>query len=278
MKKRGKGFVRKILECVSGEKRQWIPEKSEEKQIRTEEAGADKTQAEKPEKKDYKFMGIAWKCEMGDMEAMIELAEWFRSRFSPKLEELVAAYEESSDDNRREVLQGFLQDYVRNSPDDSFYGKAYMMWIVRAALYGNARAEKIMEKCPYYETGAYVPCRMFSPMGRYFQSYWASNSLRELGLLQFPEGKTDCGLVSLNKKGYFDFYYVSWYSPPDEDGFGREEEYEDIYYDEFFNRIRTENVEEIEEELVKLENRRERYWAVPENDAAARKYRKRQIH
>lgn len=47
----------------------------------------------------------------------------------------------------------------------------------------------------------------------------------------------DCRLLYDVDKRIFDLLYFSDYEPPDEDGFGTEYEYDDIYFDEFFCRL-----------------------------------------
>lgn len=93
-----------------------------------------------------------------------------------------------------------------------------------------------------------------------------------MGFLDFDFDKTDCRLISLNEWGYYIFLYVSYYDPADDDGFGMEIEYDELFFDEFFNKIPVEKESEIEPALAKLRQTRGKYWDNPHNCSKTRKY------
>ena len=223
-------------------------------------------------KRNEDFVRLAGQCAMGDTESMMELAEWFRSGFEPGLEAVISAYEENPDEINCEKLK----KYINNLSNGSLSIDAYTFWIGRAALYGNEKAGEMIKRYAYYDTRSYsfMPRKLFSPGNRGFTDYWFSDTLFQFGLVEIPRGETDCRLCTIKENGCFNFYYVSWYCPADEDGFGREMEYTDIYYDEFFKRIPARDEEEIQSGLLKIKEERERYWQVSENNAQMRKYKK----
>lgn len=218
---------------------------------------------------DKKFISLAKRCAMGDIEAMYGLAEWFRYGFTRELKGLADAYEKTPDSSHLEELK----EYLYGKPDEVKISlKAYMMWMVRAALYGHKEAGSIVERCAYYRDEAYLPLKVFLPGKNECIKYLSSKTLYNLGFLDFDFNKTGCRLISLNEWGYYIFLYVSYYDPADDDGFGMEMEYDEIYFDEFFNRIPVEKESGIESELAKLRQAREKYWNDPDNYSKTRKY------
>lgn len=214
---------------------------------------------------------LAQLCKMGDIIAMIDMAYYFRDRCSEPLRQLLDAYE------LRPVKENEFRliAYLGEHPQDENTAEVYMMWLVRAALYGNEEAQMQIDRCPAYKWKAYIPYRMLTGEGSSFIKFWSSASLWKMGLIDMERGRTDCSLLFNMKRGYFVFEYVSDYEPPDEDGFGAEWEYEDIYYDEFFCRIPTKSKEEISQQQLILEKARDVYWQDPAHDALNRRYRRR---
>ena len=115
--------------------------------------------------------------------------------------------------------------------------KAYMMWVVRAALYGSGDAAELIEKCSLYKKLAYIPYDMFTGKSKDYISIWKSTVLYEIGFIDVPQEYEECHLSFDADKRIYDLHYLSDYEPPDEYGFGAEWEYDDIYFDEFFCRL-----------------------------------------
>lgn len=222
-----------------------------------------------------KILELANRCKMGDIEAMLDMAQFFKSCCSEYTRERIDAYEtEPTEENAWKIL---YQNRSSASADKTS-AKAYMMWIIRAAVYGNAEAEKLLERCAYYksyEDGEFLSYKMLTNEEEY--KIWASDFLWQAGIVDMVyEHEGDCGMIFCKKKGYFLFRYAAdLLCEADETGFGEEREYENACYNEFFCRIPKRGETSISQKLVLLENERDEYWEVPEHNAKKRKYRKR---
>lgn len=219
---------------------------------------------------DYKVTELANLCKMGDIAAMSDMAYHFKDCCTESLRSLLDAYE-LEPDVEREIL---LKEYLRKHGHEEKPAQVYMMWLVRAALYGNEEAQRLIDRCPYYKQKAFIPYDMLTGEGDFIQ-FWDSDSLWKMGLIDMQRGCTDCSLSYEVKDGYFVFSYVADYEPPDEDGFGAEWDYEHIYYDEFFCRIFVNSREDVKRQMQVLESGRENYWMDSAHDAENRKYRKK---
>lgn len=218
-----------------------------------------------------KVTELANRCKMGDITAMMDMAYFFRNRCTEPLQALLDAYEmQPIEENENRIRQ-----HLREHFHEEETAQGYMMWLVRAALYGNEQAGQMVERWPYYKSDAYISYDMFTSKKHPFKKIWTSNFLWKIGLIDIPGGYEDCGLTVYGDKGYFDFWYVDNYFPPDEDGFGAEWDYSSIYYDEFFCRLPVNSEEGIPDALKTLEKVREEYWNDPARNAKERKYRKR---
>ena len=78
--------------------------------------------------------------------------------------------------------------------------------------------------------------------------------------------------------GIFPGYYLADYIPADSDGFGREDDYEDIYYDEFFNRLYASNLPAARAQAECLAQKRRAYWEDPAHDREHRMYKRLLSH
>lgn len=178
---------------------------------------------------NQKKIRLAEACKNGETMAMYEMAFMMRSQCNPEEIELLKRYEaEPSQENAEKIS-------IRKNL--SLMAEAYMMWMVRAALYGYTDASELLEKCPLYKRLAYIPLDMIVENTGDFISIWNSNILYNMGFIDVPRDYTDCRLTYDADKKIYDLCYVSYYEPPDEDGFGAEWEYDDIYFDEFFRRL-----------------------------------------
>ena len=254
----------------AGKKRQENGEGKEQKKT-TDEQPESRTATVKSSKNNYedsRFAQMAELCKMGDIIAMIDMAHFFKDRCTEPLRNLLDAYE-SEPAGENEIR---LMEYLRYGGGPA---RAYMMWLVRAALYGNEEAQLLIDRCPYYKKKAFIPYNMLTGEGYPFIKFWGSDTLWEMGLVDMKRGYTDCSLRFDAKRGYFVFEYVSDYDPPDETGFGAEWDYENVYYNEFFCHIPTKSIDEIPKHLLILEKDREAYWQDAAHDAPGRKYRRK---
>lgn len=176
-----------------------------------------------------KKIRLAKACRSGDAAAMYKMAYILRSRCKPEEIELLKRYEaEPSQEHAKKIC---------TRKNLSLMAKAYMMWLVRAALYGSSAAAKLLEQCPIYKDLAYIPYDMITKKDMEYITLWNSSTLYEIGFIDVPKECTDCQLYYDPDKKIYDLHYVSYYDEPDEDGFGAEWEYDDIYFDEFFCRL-----------------------------------------
>lgn len=210
-------------------------------------------------------------CKMGDIVAMWELAYFFRGRCEKPLQKLLDAYEADPVQQNEEAIKNYL--HVHNQKCSMV--KAYMMWLVRAAAYGNQNANLLIENCPYYQGEAAFFNTFHTSEDSQSISIWESDSLWNIGMIDMVRGYTDCQIKFCREKGYYDFLYVESYYPPDETGFGEEWNYENAYYDEFFCLIPTANKKMISQKLLILEQERKAYWDETKHQASERKYKKR---
>ncbi len=218
---------------------------------------------------DFGFERMAALCKMGDIAAMADMAYFFRNRCSESLQRLLEVYERQPVQENVDAIEAF----AAKAEKDGIVARAYMMWLVKASLYGNESAGKLIDKCPYYKKKAYIPGEVLAGDGKESVKFWSSDSLWEIGLTDTKRNCTDCSFYYDKKKNCFVLMYVSDYEPPDEDGFGAEWEYENIYFDEFFCRVPATGQEDIPKQLLVLEKEREAFWKNPRHDAPNRKYR-----
>lgn len=172
---------------------------------------------------------LAEACKNGDVAAMYKMAFVMRDHCKPEEIELLERYEDESSWEHAEK--------IRIQKNLSRWAKAYMMWLIRAAVYGSSAAAELLEKCPLYKKLAFIPYDMIIKRNRQCINIWSSTFLYEIGFIDVPTGYTECQLLYDTERRIYDLCYVSDYEAPDEDGFGAEWEYEDIYFDEFFRYL-----------------------------------------
>lgn len=211
---------------------------------------------------------LAELCKMGDAAAMYDLACLWLGAFSQEERLLIQRYEA---DPTPETLRP-LQEYM-NQHRGYIKFEYYTMWVIRAVVYGHPKAKAILDRCPYYKDKAYIPYKFYTA-SRTTEPFWSSDLFYKAGFCDVIRGSEDCGLSFHRDDGYFDFYYVSDYEPPDEDGFGSETEYTSVFYDEFFRKIPVRcnaTHQEVLLGLKKVEAAREAFWKA-QADCSQRKY------
>ena len=207
---------------------------------------------------------------MGDASAMYGMACLILKNLPSEPRDLILAYESDPSNETQSALWTYMDSH-RTSYETNYY----MMWMIRAALYGNEKAAAVLEKCFIYKTLAFIPYKLYV-YDRASEPFWSSEMFYDAGFCDIIRKKEDCGLVIHKKLGYIEFYYVSYYEPPDEDGFGSETEYESVYYDEFFRRLPLRSnatADEILRALKKADVEREAYWKA-QADRDERKYKR----
>lgn len=230
--------------------------------------------------KEARFARLAEQCRMGDMEAMFEMALWHREYCKQEERQVLSAYEEQPEDAE---TQKAVVEAVRCRIGYSI--KYYSLWLVRSALYGNWKGQKALERYGIYRELSLIPEWMMAPLDsltdeerqkrkRHGALDVAGWELRRAGFTDVPDQEFECWLDPLDGNGVYQFLYLSDYIPADESGFGREDEYEAVYLDEFFNFIGLETENQKPEALTKklhaLEAKRERYWNSPLHDRRRR--------
>lgn len=194
---------------------------------KTESADEKKPQTEKGIYEDPMAVQLAEACKCGDVSAMRKMAELVYRHCEAQMKKLLEQYEADPTPKHAESVQ----------KNRALMGEAYMMWLIRAALYGDAEVGEKLDKCPIYKELAFIPYGMMSGEKDPRISFWNSDTLHDIGFIDVPEGCTDCRLLYDADKKIFNLFYTSDYEPADEDGFGAEYDYGDIYFDEFFRRL-----------------------------------------
>ncbi len=223
----GVNFLEKYKKENAGHIRTEVPHSSCGE--KTEDAQREMPQDEKGIYADPAVVKLAEACKHGDVSAMRAMAGVLRDRCTPELIKLLDRYEAEPTQEHETAIRKYASAGI--------WEKGYMMWLARAALYGDADASAQLGKWTFYKEYAYIPYDMMIGKGRSFISFWDSGSLYEIGFIDVPDGHTDCRLFYNAGERFFDLCYVSDYEPPDEDGFGAEWEYDYIYFDEFFRRL-----------------------------------------
>lgn len=216
-----------------------------------------------------KIKKLADSCKMGDIVAMRDMAYFFRNCCEQSLQELLDLYESNPVQQNEEVIENYLETHAYESRKVT----AYMMWLVRAAFYGNENINLLIGNCPYYQRKAHFPYSFYTNEALQSVEIWVS---QDIGLIDMIKGEDNGGYLTVcREKGCYKVHYLDSYEPPDETGFGAEWEYDDAYYDEFFCRIPTGDKAEISQKMPILEQERKAYWENPKNHASERKYRRR---
>lgn len=222
-----------------------------------------------PDYRDPLYLSLAAQCAMGDILAMMDLARWHRSWCLPGAEQALAAYE--ADPEKLGELEAWLRSNRYNPANSpTLY---YITWVCRAALYGNSEAEELMARCGSYRYYTLLPASLFQ-VDAFPIDLISSLYMNHLGFTDIDSDLDGFAVRSLRHEGIFPCCYVADYIPADSDGFGREDTYESIYFDEFFNRLPGKTFGEAQASLTAVKQKRERYWADPAHDREHRMYKR----
>lgn len=191
---------------------------------KTESADEKSSQTEKGIYEDPMAVQLAEACKGGDASAMRKMAELVYRHCEAQMKRLLERYEADPTPKHAASVQ----------KNRTLMGEAYMMWLIRADLYGDAEVGEKLDKYPIYKELAFIPHDMMLGEKAHDISFWNSGTLHDIGFIDVPDGYTDCTLRYDADKKIFKLSYVSNYLPSDEDGFGAEYEYDYIFFDEFF--------------------------------------------
>lgn len=177
---------------------------------------------------------LAVKCRKGNAAAMRRMAEVMRKRCTPEISRLLAQYEEMPVQDNETAVRMYCIQHINEEEN----ARGYMLWLVQAAFYGEKDAADKLEKWPFYKKFAYIPYDMLIGKFQSYVKFSYGGILHKIGLIGIPSRYEDCGISYDADKKIYCVSYLSGYEPPDEDGFGAEWEYDAIYFDEFFRRLR----------------------------------------
>lgn len=231
-------------------------------------------------------MKLSQQCKMGDTSAMMELALYYKGLCEPEIRGLLDAYERQPDQESQQRLKSRMIQF-----DGVLPAEAYIMWLLRAARFGDERAQEQVDRLPYYvsystavrsgyhqEFPRYLPFR--SLLGCFCRNSeypaWGG-CLRNAGFPDLPDVGSggESTIIFWPSPGIYIFRYKSDYIPADEYGFGEESDYTSLWFDEFFCPIAVQDQEKLPAQLEQLDRVREQYWDSPFRSAEERKYRQR---
>lgn len=175
---------------------------------------------------------LAELCKMGDVAAMYAMAELMLTSCPEPAQAAIQQYE--SDPCEEAIMS--LDEYVKAEDNDAKKLKYYMMWIVRAAVYGHEKAKELLDKCAYYKEHAYIPYKHYVKEDSQLP-IWPINDLYDAGLCDMIRDEEGCQLYFDQSVEYIRLIYASYSCSADDDGFGAETVYESVFFDEFFKRI-----------------------------------------
>lgn len=203
-----------------------------------------------------KAIWLAEQCKMGNVEAMKGMSTLFRSRCSKSLAGLLDQYEADPVEENEAAISRYIKEHFHEENT----ARAYMMWLVRAALYGDAETEQKLGKWKYYKENAFLPYDMLAGRDRSYKRVWSSTFLSDVGFIDVPVHHEDCCIRYDREQRYFELMYVRDYEPPDDDGFGAEWEYDSYYFDEYFCRLSVNNESGLPEAIEEMDRKRMQYW------------------
>lgn len=196
--------IRNLYDRIrTGGKKKDSPNKSVYEDIKfLENLNAKRDAPYKPVETDLRY--LAGVCARGDADAMLELSEYFSQK----------------------------------EPNE----KAAVMWLVRAAMYGNTMAqEKLQDEIKqdrYFLEKSLIPCENFIPGKRpnWHSGSYSGEMLNAAGFMSFQQNGYYT-IAGLDKNRATLIWKETGYEPPDEDGYGAETYYDMYYMDEFFQPI-----------------------------------------
>lgn len=204
--------------------------------------------------RDIRVIRLAEKCKMGDVPAMKSMAAFFRTRCTETCVRLLERYEASPEKKNEDAIALYMKEHFGESDAP----KAYMMWLARAALYGDEETEAKLGQWPFYKKRACLPYDMMSGKNTHDIGFSTSNNLCQIGFIDVPIGYDECHICFNKQLRCFELMYLGSYEPPDKDGFGAELEYSYFYFDEYFCRLFVNSEKELPDAVKRMKRKRER--------------------
>ena len=183
---------------------------------------------------------LAPMCQMGSTSAMRNMARLFLKQCTPPLKMALAQYEDDPTISNETAIKNLLK---QEGPENS--ASLYMMWLIRAAFYGDKELAQKIENWPFYKTEAYLPYAMLTGEKKIHLNISHGNCLRKAGFIGIPHRLDKGGLTFDSERGVYTIVYLKGFIPWDEDGFGAEWDYGELYFDAFFRRIRVKSEDQI---------------------------------
>lgn len=116
-----------------------------------ENAGMNKAADKKSIYEEPMAVQLAEACKCGNASAMRKMAELVYRNCEAQMKKLLEQYEAAPKPEHAGSVQ----------KNRTHMGEAYMMWLVRAALHGDAEADKKLDKCAIYRELAFIPYEFF---------------------------------------------------------------------------------------------------------------------
>lgn len=233
-------------------------------------------------------MKLSQRCKMGDTSAMMELALYYKGLCEPELRGLMEEYERRPD---QEIQKRLRSRMVQSDSRNVLPAEAYIMWMLRAARFGDERAEEQTGRLPYYvsygtavrsgyhqEFPKYLPfCSLLGCFCRNSEYPAWGACIRNAGFPDIPDVEPggESTIIFWPSPGVYIFTYKSGCIAADEYGFGAESDYTSIWLDEFFCPVAVQDKKQLPAQLKELDRVREQYWASPLRSAKERRYRRR---
>lgn len=183
---------------------------------------------------------LAPMCQIGSVRAMRKMAMLFFKHCKPSLRAALKQYESNPTTSNEVAIKNLLK---QEEPENS--ANLYMMWLIRAAFYGDKELAQKIENWPLYKTEAYLPYAMLTGEKKIHLNVSHGNCLRKAGFIGIPHRLDEGGLTFDSERGVYTIVYLKNFIPWDEDGFGAEWDYGELYFDAFFRRIRVKSEDRI---------------------------------
>lgn len=176
----------------------------------------------------FDFIKCAEECRMGDPDAMLKMHTYLRERLSDKCKDIERQCILNKDPRA-------LIKYIVENRDDRNFLLGANMWLLRAAICKDPEAKKIADSDPYHEKFSLINSDGRVRGTRYLIDIGLTGAeFKEIGIDGFAASK-EYSLRHRNERGYYMASSYAGYDGPDSTGFGMEEEYDFIFFDEFFN-------------------------------------------
>ncbi len=178
------------------------------------------------------FRLLAKWCSMGHLPSMRRMCEHFESQISEETKERLSQYLTDST-----MTQEAWDTYLEAKQEDCFNVRAYAWWLCRLAQFGEDEAKETVEKYPKLDSMAFLRLHsVYGKPGWQTRYYPGQGGADKLGLLDIVSADDNWPTDEI-EEGIYKAEDYSGYSGPDETGFGMEEEYNFLYFDEYYRLL-----------------------------------------